>query len=428
MFFFYNFLAVSISLVIIPVLLLLGLRENRLSRGLSERLGFYRQLKGGKDSPLIWIHAASVGEVRAAVPLIGRMRQRYPGHRVLVTTLTTTGRKIARELNDVDIAVLAPLDLPLLTGWVVRKVDPDVVCIVETELWPNIIHALYRRRVPVFLINGRISDRSFPRYQRLKTLLQPLLRCFSGFCMQNELDAERIRELGADPEKIVVTHNIKFDIHLPSPVETDMAFCRKELGLPSDAFVLVAGSTHPGEDEQLLTVYRRLLRQGARLCLILVPRHRQRFEPLAERLQKESWTFHRRSEGTVADVQVGDVYLGDSLGEMHRYYVCSDLVFVGGSLVKIGGHNLLEASLLAKPVLFGPHMFNFKEIARMILDYQGGLMVRDIDQLQFQIEKLMDDPQLCREMGINGRQLLKNNAGATEQTLECIDPVMRVEK
>ena len=424
MFLLYDLILSLATLVLLPYYLLRGLFHGKVRRGLRERFGVLpaERLAPLAGRPVIWVHAVSVGETRAAVPLIKALKTRYPNHAIVLSNVTETGHGVARGLRDVDLCLFFPFDL----SWVVRRVfaavKPQLAVIVETEIWPNFVRQCRKNGIPVLLVNGRISDRSFPRYRRVRWLLQPVLRRFSGFCMQSELDAERIIAMGAPAERVEVTRNLKFDMQAKTPDLSELARLRQAFRLAAATQIWVAGSTHAGEEEAVALAFVELLATGHSLVLVLVPRHPQRCRAVAELLTSRGLTVTLRSRiaERSSELQPGEVLLVDSIGEMMSFYALADLVFVGGSLVNIGGHNILEASLLKKPVIFGPYMQNFKEISRLLTEAKGGLCLADERELEPAVARLLADAQLRQAMGQGGYGLLAENAGATDHTLRVV--------
>ena len=431
MFLLYDLILTLATLVLLPYYLLRGVRHGKVRRGIRERLGFFpaERLAPLAARPVIWVHAVSVGETRAAVPLIKALKTRYPNHAILLSNVTETGHGVARGLRDVDLCLFFPFDL----SWVVRRVfsavKPQLAVIVETEIWPNFVRQCQRRQIPVLLVNGRISDRSFPRYRRVRWLLQPVLRRFSAFCMQSDLDAERIIAMGATAERVEVTRNLKFDMQARTPDVKELASLRQTFRLGGGAQVWVAGSTHAGEEEAVALAFAELLAAGESLVLVLVPRHPERCRSVAEMLASRGLpvTLRSRISDRGSDLQGGEVLLVDSIGEMMSFYALADLVFVGGSLVNIGGHNILEASLLKKPVVFGPYMQNFKEISRLLIEANGGVCVADESELAPTVGRLLADAELRQSMGEGGYALLAENAGATDHTLRVVARALGVQ-
>jgi 3-deoxy-D-manno-octulosonic-acid transferase len=421
----YDLLLCLSAVVLVPYYLLRGVRYGKTRRGIRERLGSYPmgfadRLRGRR---VIWVHAVSVGETRAAAPLFKTLRNRYPDAFLLLSHVTETGREVALQVAEADMCIFFPFDLSWVVRRVLRRIRPAIVILMETEIWPNFVRAAQRQGVPVVLVNGRISDRSQPRYLLARRLLQPVLAGVTTFCMQTAQDARRVRRLGAATEQIRVTGNLKFDMPDPVAASTPRAVLLEQFRLPADSLVWVAGSTHAGEEQVIAKIYRQLLDQHPRLFLVIVPRHPERARLLREEFVRLNLSATLRS--TLDDDQhplvPGEVLLVDTVGEMLTFYAMADIVFVGGSLVPVGGHNILEAALLSKPVLFGPHMQNFKEIAALIRKAEGGLVVTDRDDLYDQVRLLLDNPDECRRLGENGRNLLLQNRGATERTLAVID-------
>lgn len=412
------------ALFLVPCYLLRGLAQGKVRRGIRERLGFFsaQRFSAFAGRPLFWIHAVSVGETRAAIPLIKALRARHPDAVLVLTNVTETGHAIANGIGELDERLFFPLDASWVVQRVLRRLQPCQVLIVETELWPNFIRHCHRRNIPVQLVNGRISDRSFPRYLRVKALLKPVLEQVSGYCMQSRLDAERIARLGAPVARITVTGNLKFDMQSTLPPDVTAQQLRNTFALNPHSRILVAGSTHSGEEEQLIAVFKRLCVHHHDLLLILVPRHPERCGVVGEMLGQAQCPWRLRSQPPADELAAGGVLLVDTIGEMLMFYQLAELIFVGGSLVPVGGHNILEASLLKKPVLFGPHMHNFREIAAWVERAQGEGRVNDAEQLYRAFEQLLAAPQRSRQMGESGWALLQQNAGASEKTLREILP------
>lgn len=420
----YDLILCASALFLLPYYLLRGVRYGKTRRGIRERLGWYapelRDKLRGRE--VIWVHAVSVGETRAAAPLLRALRARFPEDFLLLSHVTETGREVARTIPEVDACVFFPFDLSWVVRRIVRRVNPRAIVLVETEIWPNFVRQASLRQIPVILVNGRISDRSLPRYRLGRRLLRPVLQCLARFCMQSEQDGARIRMLGAPGRKVKVTGNLKFDIAAEVRGLENVAELKARYRVPADCLVLVAGSTHSGEEEMLAAAYQRLLRDGCRLFLILVPRHPERCRSIADQLAARQQPVRLRSTLDAAgDVMAcGDLLLVDTIGEMLTFYAMADLVFVGGSLVPVGGHNVLEASLLRKPVLFGPYMHNFREISRLVLDAGGGRQVLGPEDLRLQVQALLDTPAEREAMGECGYRLLERHRGATQRSIDAI--------
>jgi 3-deoxy-D-manno-octulosonic-acid transferase len=424
----YDMILLASALVLVPYFMVRGLGQGKRRRGIRERLGIYGtdrlgQLQGRQ---VIWVHAVSVGETRAAIPLLREIKKVHPDCALVVSNVTETGHAVAGHIPEVDLCLFFPFDLSWVVRSVLRQVRPALIVIVETEIWPNFLRLARRAKVPVMLVNGRISDRSFPRYRLGRFLVRPILKHFSALCMQSELDAQRIRLLGAPPERVEVTRNLKFDMKMPPPDQGTLARLKEGFNLPEDTLVWAAGSTHAGEEQAIVSLYRRLVGEGRKIVLALVPRHPERCRAVGEMLTAQETPFVLRSalDEKQDPLKPGEVLLVDSVGEMLNFYAVADLVFVGGSLAPVGGHNILEASLLKKPVVFGPYMHNFKEISRMVLEVGGGIQAVGEEDLAAAIYRLLDDSELRRTMGESGYALLQQNAGATARTLAVIEKVL----
>ena len=423
----YDLIVVCASLFLLPYGFLKGLPHQLAMRGTFERFAHYpgaikKQLVGRK---LILVHAVSVGEVIAATPLIKKLKQEQPDHLIVLSTTTFTGRQIAEQISELDLLVFFPLDLGFIMRRFLRRLNPCLVLIVETELWPNFLRLIRRRKIPLLLVNGRISKRSFSRYRRIRFLIKPMLQAFSVFCMQDNICARRIRALGASDELVAVTGNVKFDV---ATSHGDRSGLRElEQIVKSTEFVWIGGSTHSGEDEVLIACHKQLLEKNIPSFLVLVPRHPARFEVVADLLKKSDVSYCRRSEWQAGVAQDSEytVLLLDTMGELDLVYDLADVVFVGGSLVPIGGHNLLEPARSGKPVLHGPHMGNFLEITRLLNKAGASCRVNDQKELQANLEVLFTDLSLRNRMGKNGRLMVERNSGATFATLERIKPFLR---
>ena len=424
----YDIILLLGMVVLIPWYLVRGCIRGKMRQGLRERLGFisFSEREKIEGRRVIWIHAVSVGETRAAIPLIRGLRRTYPDAALVLSNVTETGREIAESIPEIDLRIYFPVDFSLTVARALDTIKPALVLIVETELWPQFVRKCKQRAIPVMLVNGRISDRSFPRYKRVGALVRPVLRQMSSFCMQSRQDASRIEILGAEPEHIHVSGNVKFDQGEMSCFSTDVNELRSRYALHAQARIWVAGSTHQGEDEIIIRIYHKLLQSFPDLILILVPRHPHRCRLIGELLTQEGLEWRLRSAAIGSPLQPAGVLLVDTLGEMLDLYALAEVVFVGGSLVPVGGHNILEASMVKKPVLFGPHMQNFKEIAQYIIRAQGFGEVANETQLEQLLAHLLQNPDAAHTAGLNGSAILQQHAGATAQTLavarELLEP------
>jgi 3-deoxy-D-manno-octulosonic-acid transferase len=360
-----------------------------------------------------------VGESAAAVPLVEGIRQRWPELGIVVSTITPTGARIVGErLAGTATHRYFPIDLP---GPVRRALDaarPRFFIAIETELWPNFLRALARRRVPAMIANGRISDRSFRRYRWIRGLMRRVLANVSVFAMQTEEDARRIIALGAPPSRVVVTGNLKSDL-VPEATSDAAATWRERLRLGADARLWIAGSTHRGEEALVLDAFLRARTRCPDLALVLAPRHPERAGEVEELIRERGLVAARRSRLPTEGAPGGVVIL-DTVGELAALYALAEVVFVGGSLVPIGGHNVLEPAMLGKPVLVGPHMSNFREGAELLQRSGGGLVVKDGPELERELARLLEDRDLARRMGEAARQAFAGRQGAVSATLDLV--------
>ena len=395
-------------------------REQLPGRPRRERLGLVPPSDEGER--ILWLHCASVGEVQAARPLITALAERWPGYRLVITTMTATGAERVLALSEASREGGAsgevshhfvPLDFPGAARRFVARLRPQLALFFETELWPNLLAACDRAGVPVAVVNGRLSPRAFRGYRRLRPLMHDALGHVSWLAAKSAEDAERFRALGMATERSEVVGSLKFDIAVDDVSREASVRLRRCLG---DRPVWVAGSTHPGEDEALLAAQARLRAQRPQALLVLVPRHPRRFEAVAELCAGAGLSVARRSR----DEWPGDetaVYLGDTMGELLALYGAADLAFVGGSLVPIGGHNLLEPAALGVPVLTGPELANFLDVAETLREAEALVEVADGEALSDALGRLFDDASERRRLAEAGRGVVAANRGALERTM-----------
>ena len=370
----------------------------------------------------IWIHAVSVGEVVAAVPLIKALQRRFEGIPILVTTMTPTGAaRVEATFGDSVSHSYLPYETPDAVARFFRSVRPEIALIVETEIWPNLYRSCGTRGIPLVLVSARISPKSVGSYKRLTPLFRETLSHGIVIAAQSQADAERFLSLGAEPKRTRVTGNIKFDIELPGDLIRRAADTRRSLF--GERKVWVAASTHEGEEERVLAAHRLLIDQHPDLLLVLVPRHPQRFDPVAELIRKSGLSFVRRTADRPSSPETS-VFLGDTMGELTLFYAAGDVVFVGGSLVPVGGHNLLEPAALGLPIVTGPHVFNAQEIADRLLRRDACRLVNDTAELADTVHELFDRPDRARQLGDNARRILEENRGALAELMKLIVPLL----
>jgi 3-deoxy-D-manno-octulosonic-acid transferase len=400
------------------VVLLRGLRDREYWRGWGQRFGAGPAVEGGG----VWIHAVSVGEVQVAVTLIEALRARDAALRISLTCATPTGRRRAQTLSGVAVSY-GPYDLPGSVRRLLRRVRPRLLILIETELWPNLLHEAWRVRVPTVIASARVSERSTRRYQRLPGLLRSSLRSNVWVAAQTDADAARFAALGVPAARLNVSGNVKFDRGLPADLAQRGAALRARYaaGRP----VWVAGSTHAGEEQIVLQAHRQLLRAVPEALLILAPRYPQRSDAVAACVESEGLGCVRRSHlGAGTQHAFGSaVLLLDTLGELMEFYAASDVAFVGGSLVPVGGHNLLEPAAIGLPVLTGPHQFNSPQVAHVLCELGAVSLVHDSVELAAQLIRLLGDERLRSAQGAAAAQAISANRGALARVLQLIDLV-----
>jgi len=413
MYVIYNLFLFLATVVLSPVILFKLITVPKYRGGITQKFGRLRKgvltvLNGTRP---IWVHAVSVGEVMAAHPLIRELRKKYPDRKLILSTVTVTGNFTARRrVPEADAVFYFPFDYPCIVRRVIRGINPLVVLVAETELWPNFFRELRKAGIPSAVINGRISPGSHRNYLKFNKLFSRVFENITLFCMQSEADAARIRDIGAAPEKVMVSGNLKFDqkipVIMPSPVTVQPG--RK---------VITAGSTHRGEEEALLNIFSRLRIKFPNLLLIIAPRHPERFDEVEGLINTAGYECQRR---TRLKGPVKDVLLLDTIGELRAFYALCDIAFVGGSLVKVGGHNLLEPAAMKKPVIFSRYMYNFKEISEALMSVGGGIMVKDKAELYVQLDKLLSDKELAMRMGECAFSVIEMNSGSSKKTIDAV--------
>ena len=425
----YNTLLSCFFILSAPYFLFRSLFQERFRKELIQRAGFFPSLPFKKP---IWVHAASVGEVFCSIPLVKRIKREFPQSEIVITTMTLTGHETARtQIPEANAVLLFPIDHPLSLQRTIAKIQPSLLLIAETELWPNLLRSCGKKGIPIVLFNGRISEKSFRRYLFFKVFFKDCLKYISLFLMQTEEDRNRIIEIGATMDKTRVVGNLKFDQPFPSFNEESMAEMAKSLNLRGEETLLIAGSTHSGEEEILLSFLKDLRKIDPHLVLILAPRHLERLEEVERILKRESisWTSKTllsmdQDRPDEERKELPEVILLDTMGELMKLYGLGTLVFIGGSLVPVGGHNPIEPLFFKKCVLFGPHMFHFLEISHHLVEAGGAIQVRGKEDLAFQLKRLLSDERARKEVGEKGYQFLQKHRGATEKIFEEVRPFL----
>jgi 3-deoxy-D-manno-octulosonic-acid transferase len=424
----YSVLTVAFFVVMSPYFLYQALRYRKYITNLPQRLGYLPLSFNFDGNESIWVHAVSVGEVLTARALLPELRERYPRLRIFLSTTTMTGQQVARKnLHYVDEVFYFPLDLGFIVKRTLRLVKPRLFIMMETEIWPNLLRACQRAGVKTVLVNGRISSRSFPRYRLGRAFFRRVLRQVDRFCMQSEESARRIIEIGAPRERVTVTGSLKFDsLEVPGPPAAGRGPNRvlRYFRMSPDRPVVIAASTLKGEEEPVLEAFQRIRATMTNALLIIAPRKPERFEEAERIARRRGWNVAIRSELRVDAEPRHDVVILDTIGELAQLYQIATAVFVGGSIVDAGGHNILEPAVFGKPIVFGPHMENFAEIAQTFLDNGAALQLRSGRDLEIVLLELLSDPVRRASLGAAARALVEANRGARGKSLSVIAQLM----
>ena len=414
---FFSTLVFIISLPFLPVLLLFG---RRFRSGLAQRFGCYSDdvLNVVAGSRPIWIHAASVGEVTAAAELTRELKERHPEKKIIISTFTDTGNAMARRSMVADAVLFLPLDQLWVVRRTLRRLDPAILIVLETEMWPNLLRQACARGIPTLLLSGRLSIRSYKKYSLFRVFFRQVVGSFSALGMQSEEDARRIISLGADVDRVSVVGNIKRALSIRHQLRNRNAGSEKPENRRSrETPLLVVGSSHRGEEEILIGVYLSLKERFARLQMVLAPRHPERFAEVEKLLQARGLDYQKKSRANGQLDFVKDILLLDTLGDLQDFYALGDVAFVGGSLIDAGGHNLLEPARFGKPVLFGPFTSNFAALASEMKQRGAGIQVAGADELTRELTGLLGDPEKCRTVGKEAYRVAADDCGVMERNL-----------
>jgi 3-deoxy-D-manno-octulosonic-acid transferase len=420
----YSMLMVLFVLASSPYFAYQALRYRKYVANLSQRLGYLPLSFNFDGDASIWIHAVSVGEVLTARALLPPLREQYPKLRIFLSTTTITGQQVARSnLQYVDEVFYFPFDLRPIVNRTMRLVKPRLFIMMETEIWPNLLRACRQANVKTVLVNGRISSRSYPRYRLARPFFRRVLADVDRFCMQSEESARRIIEIGADRSRVSVTGSLKFDsLEIPSAAAVDRGRNRvlRYFRMSPERPVVIAASTLKGEEESVLEAFQRVRASWGNALLIIAPRKPERFEEVDKLARRAGWRVARRTELAVDSEPRVDIVVLDTMGELAQLYQVATAVFVGGSLVDAGGHNILEPAVFGKPIVFGPYMQNFAEIARTFLDNRGAIQVQSAAELESAIVDLLTDSVRRASFGAAARALVEANKGAKAKSLAVI--------
>ncbi len=421
--FFYNVALVAALVVSAPWWLWRMATTHRYREGLLERLGWVPKRLGtlfapAGERPLIWLHAVSVGEVLAITRLVGTLETALSGHQILISTTTRTGQALARERFSSNRVFYCPLDLPWAVRAYLNALKPCLIVLAETEFWPNLLSGCFRRGIPVAVVNARISDRSWPRYRRLRVLWRPFLSRLSGVLAQSPTDAERLLAIGCRPESVTVAGNLKFDVRAAQ--EADATRILKPIS--GMLRLIVAGSTLEGEESALLDAWPQLLAADPQLVMVLAPRHPERFNAVAALLEKSGISWRKRSDWkmeSVPQLGPGQIVLLDTIGELASVYSLASVAFVGGSLIPAGGHNPLEPAQFGVPIVMGPHYANFRAIVEDLRTHDA-LRVAAAEELAGTLVNLLGDRPAAEAMGKRAKGVFDRQAGATDRCVAVL--------
>ena len=425
--FFYNLALLAALVVGVPWWLFRIAATQKYREGLRERLGMIRPelIRLSRERPVIWVHAVSVGEVLAISRLVKTLDAALPGYFIVISTTTRTGQALARERFGAERVFYCPLDLPWAVRTYLKALQPRLLVLAETEFWPNLLSTCYRRGIPVAVVNARVSDRSWPRYRRLRRHWRTFLSRLSCVLAQSETDAERLKAIGCLPQRVTVSGNLKFDVRIAEEAEATLQLKALAQGL---RFV-VAGSTLEGEEAALLEAWPRLLEADPQLAMVLAPRHPERFGAVAALLDKSGVAWVRRSdwraqmEEIIQPLKPGTIVLLDTIGELASVYSLASVAFVGGSLIPAGGHNPLEPAQFGVPIVMGPHYVNFRAITEDLLAHQA-VRIAARGELAAVLIELLQEPSVAQAMGSRARQVFSSQAGATGRCVEALKELL----
>ncbi len=418
--------ALAVALFIgLPFWLVQMLRHGKYRAGVSERFGRVpKRLNLARAEGSIWVHAVSVGEVLAVAGLINALRLRFPERRVYVSTTTLTGQKLARSRFGEDSVFFFPLDFAFAVRPYLKALRPALVVVAETEFWPTFLRLAGASGAQIAVVNARISDRSLPRYLRFRALLRRVLAPVGIFLAQSEEDERRLIGIGAKPERVKVSGNLKFDV-APAAMPEIVGQLRAAMIAGGAGPVVVAGSTVEGEERSVLEAFSGVLEVQSNSVLVLAPRHPERFAQVADLVALSGMKFWRRSQWDVETPVGGGVFLLDTIGELGAIYSVADIAFVGGSLARRGGHNILEPAMYGVPVIVGPHTENFRDIVELFLRAAAVVVVQDAPALRAEICRLLADPGERRNLGDRAADLVQRQSGATARTLSEIERLLQ---
>lgn len=424
MYIFYDIVFLFLSLLYLPYLIY----RRKYHRDFIQRLGFFPKnfFEKIKDKKVIWMHAVSVGEVNASISLWKSLRRDYPLYRIVFSTTTQTGNNLAKKFSSgEEVVIYFPLDFSFVIRKFLRIIKPSLVIILETEIWPNFVLQCFKQRIPVILVNARISDKSYWRYRLVRLFLRTILKRIDLILAQSEKESERFVNLGGNKEKVLVTGNMKFDNVDYAEIKT-MDYSdklKRLLHMGENEKLLVAGSTHRGEEGMILSAYKELFRQFPNLRLLIAPRHPERTPEIEKLVSKNNFIPLRISllnyQLPITNHQL-PVFILDTIGQLRDFYALADIVFVGGSLVKKGGHNIIEPAIFSKPIISGKYFFNFSDMFRIFLENKAILVCKKRIDFKKYLWFLLKNPEERKKIGINAKEVILKQRGASEINLRLI--------
>lgn len=419
MHYIYNILSILLVIIAMPVFVFRLIREAGFGERLRQSFGFipHETLVPVAGRGSIWLHAASVGEIVATSPIVKEIRKELPGVPIMISVVTASGYAMAKRIiPEADSVIFFPLDVPRLSSRVIGRIKPSVFLPVETELWPNFLKAAREHNIPVMMVNGRISDKSVEQYRLLGSVLKDMMNTVVKFCMQSNIDKDYIIRLGANPDRVVVTGNTKFDQTYTdvSPSEKEALCC--QMGLNGSYPVLLAGSTHKGEEDLVLAAFMRTRTSFPQAKLVIAPREIMRADDIISIAAEHNLTAVRRTALQQSPGDTHDVVILDTIGELGKVYSIGDIVYVGGSLVQHGGHNILEPAAHGKPIIVGPHMYNFKDTYALFSNRGACVTVKDSTELADSILHILQNDEVRQSMSTETLAIINENRGASHKS------------
>lgn len=410
----YNLLQWLIILICLPFLIPFACIHPKRKQTFFKRLG-YQKLPQYKKP--LWVHALSVGEVLSAFPIIEAMRKKWPDKAIVFSASTLSGYEMAQNIrNQVDDIIYYPYDVIFSVQWMIKKVDPSVFVLVESDIWPNFLTHLYRKKIPSILLNARLSKESYRGYHLLRYFMTPALQTFFGICAQSDIQKKRFENLNMDPSKIVISGNVKFDQKRHHLSQSEIDSLKSKYGLTQSTPIIVAGSTHAGEEKILINVFFRLFRQYPELKIIIAPRNPERAKEIISICLENQLTALLYSQNK----PFKHILIVDQMGVLGTLYALANIAFVGGSMVAEGGHNPLEPASMAKPVVFGFDMHDFPEISKRLVNEEAAIQVKDTDELYRCFQLLLDNKDIANQCGRKGLKTVEDSQGAVQQSLDFI--------